>query len=207
MTDTAIRPSAAPVAATTANIMAKSGLVVLLTVALLFPELGHMRDKAAELRAIGYPLASFVLPVGWWLHWRDRVSFPWLPDLLVTMTCFTDILGNRMNLYETVVWFDDWMHVMNVGLLASAVVLLTLPPTASLLRTVELSVAFGATAGIAWEVAEFLAFISRFPGHAEAYADTLADLVLGLVGALVAAVVVHWWRRSRQSDEAVRARG
>ena len=35
---------------------------------------------------------------------------PWLPDLLITITCFTDILGNRMDLYDTVVWFDDWMH-------------------------------------------------------------------------------------------------
>ena len=79
------------------------------------------------MRAVGYPLvvlhgALRVVDV-----WRERMSFPWLPDLLVTITCFTDILGNRMDLYDTVVWFDDWMHFMNTGLLAAAFILLTLP--------------------------------------------------------------------------------
>ena len=65
--------------------------------------------------------------------------FPWLPDLLITITCFTDVLGNRMDLYDTVVWFDDWMHVMNTGLLAAAVVWLTLPRDAGLGRVLDLS--------------------------------------------------------------------
>jgi hypothetical protein len=38
-----------------------------------------------------------------------------VPDLLITLTCFTDIMGNRMDLYDTVVWFDDWMHFSTPG--------------------------------------------------------------------------------------------
>lgn len=46
-----------------------------------------MRDKAAGLRAV----VSFALPVVWRVQWRDRVASPWLPGLLVTLTCFAFI--------------------------------------------------------------------------------------------------------------------
>jgi hypothetical protein len=185
-----------PSVARVANVLAKSALVLLLVLAMLYPESGNMRDKAAGLRAVIYPLLSFALPVIWWLHWRERVSFPWLPDLMVTVTCFTDILGNRMDLYDTVVWFDDWMHFMNNGLLAAAVLLLTMHRSASLGRLMERSLAFGATAAIAWEIGEYFAFISRSTEREFAYADTLGDLGLGTLGAVVAAGVVHQlWSR------------
>jgi hypothetical protein len=96
-------------------------LVLLLALALVYPELGNMREKAAGLRAVAYPMLAFTVPAVWYVSWRDRASFPWLADLLVTITCFTDVLGNRMDVYDSVVWFDDWMHFMNTGLVAGAV--------------------------------------------------------------------------------------
>lgn len=180
-----------PSAARAASISAKAALILFLVLALLYPESGHLRDKAAGLRAVGYPMVSFTVPVLWWVFWRDRVSFPWVADLMVTLTCFTDVLGNRMNLYDTVVWFDDWMHFMNTGLLAAAVLLLTLPHSESLARHVERALAFGASAAIVWEIAEYFAFISGSSERHFAYADTLGDLGLGTLGALMAAVVVH----------------
>ena len=185
-----------PLAARAASISAKAALVFLLILALLDPDSGHMQDKAAGLRAVGYPLLSFTVPALWWLFWKDRVSFPWLADLMVTLTCFTDVFGNRMNLYDTVVWFDDWMHFMNNGLLVAAVLLLTMHRTSSLPSVVERSLAFGATAAITWEIAEYFAFISGSSERRFAYADTLGDLGLGTCGALMAAVVVHrMWQR------------
>lgn len=198
MTQAAIELSATPTVAKTANVFAKAALVLLLVLALLYPDQGNLRDKAAGMRAVGYPLISFTVPLLWWTLWRDRISFPWLPDLLITITCFTDVLGNRMDLYDTVVWFDDWMHVMNTGLLAAAFVWLTLPRDVGFGRVLERSLAFGATAAIAWEVAEFFAFISGSTEREFAYADTLGDLSLGTAGAVVAAVAVHRvWRRDR----------
>ena len=198
MTQAAIELSATPTVAKTANVFAKGALVLLLVLALLYPDQGNLRDKAAGMRAVGYPLISFTVPLLWWTLWRDRISFPWLPDLLITITCFTDVLGNRMDLYDTVVWFDDWMHVMNTGLLAAAFVWLTLPRDVGFGRVLERSLAFGATAAIAWEVAEFFAFISGSTEREFAYADTLGDLSLGTAGAVVAAVAVHRvWRRDR----------
>lgn len=197
MSDIAVSVEPTPSVVRVANVLSKAALLLLLVLAMLYPESGNMRDKAAGLRAVVYPMLSFALPVVWWLQWRDRVSFPWLSDLLVTLTCFTDILGNRMDLYDTVVWFDDWMHFMNNGLLAAAVLLLTMDRSASLGRLMERSLAFGATAAIAWEIGEYFAFISRSTEREFAYADTLGDLGLGTLGAVVAAGVIHHlWSRA-----------
>jgi hypothetical protein len=137
------------------------------------------------------------VPVLWWVLWKERFAFPWLADLLVTLTCFTDVLGNRMDLYDSVVWFDDWMHFMNTGLLVTAVLLLTMDRTASRSRLLERGLAFGATAAISWELAEYGAFLSTSTEKRFAYEDTLGDLFLGLLGAVVAALAVHGvrWRR------------
>lgn len=204
MNDVTIRYPVTPAWAKTANVTAKLALVLLLVLALLYPDQGNLRDKAAGLRAVGYPLASFTVPFLWWALRRDQMSFPWVADLLITLTCFTDVLGNRMDLYDSVVWFDDWMHFLNTGLLAVAVILLTLAPGKSLSSTVERALAFGATSAIAWELAEYVAFISRSSERDFAYGDTLADLALGTLGAVAGAVAVYRLRqRGRLLDPPV----
>lgn len=192
-----------PTVVRTADGAAKGLLLLLLALAVVDPDGSHLRDKAAEARAIGYPLLSFTVPAIWLLFWKDRASFPWLADLLVTLTCFTDILGNRMDLYDTVVWFDDLMHFANTGLIAAAVILLTLHRSAPRYRVVERALAVGATAAITWEIAEYFAFISGGAEHAFAYEDTLGDLGLGVLGSLTAALVIHHlWRRGQLREAA-----
>lgn len=187
-----------PTALRAANISAKAALVLLLVLAMLYPEASNLREKGAEVRAVGYPLVSFIVPMLWWAFWKDRATYPWLADFLITLTCFTDVLGNRMDFYDSIEWFDDWMHLMNNALLVSAVLLLTLPRSASLGRTLERALAFGATAAIAWEVAEYYSFISRSTERRFAYADTLSDLSLGTLGSVAAALVVHrLWQQRR----------
>ncbi|MDT0202217.1 hypothetical protein [Nocardioides sp. AE5] len=184
-----------PAAVRIVDIAAKGILVFMLLMAVIDPVGSNLQNKAAEARAIGYPLLSFTIPVLWLLFWKDRASFPWVPDLLVTISCFSDILGNRMDLYDQIWWFDNWMHFQNTGILAAAVVLLTMHHTTSRGRVVERALAFGATAAIAWEIAEYFAFIS---GHSErqfAYTDTLSDLWWGVLGSVVMALVIHsLWR-------------
>lgn len=198
MTELAVVRHPIPTLVRTLDVSAKFLLVLLLGLALAYPDLGHMQDKAAGLRAVAYPMLAFTVPVIWYLYWRERASFPWVADLLVTITCFTDTLGNRMNLYDTIVWFDDWMHFMNTGLLAAAVILLTLHRTSTLGTTVERALAFGVTAAVAWELAEYFAFISKSAERHSAYTDTLGDLALGTLGAVLAAVVIHTsWRNGR----------
>ena len=163
----------------------------MLALALVEPELSNMADKAAGLRAVFYPALAFALPVVWYGFLRERVSFPWLADLLVTITCFSDILGNQLDLYDTVWWFDDWMHFMNVGLLAAAWMLLTINGSTRFTSRLERSLALGMTAAVWWEVAEYAAFVAGSSERRTAYEDTLADLALGCVGAVTAAYVLH----------------
>lgn len=185
------------------DIAAKAALLLLLAVAFIDPDLGNMRDKGAGARAIAYPLLSFTVPVIWSVFWKDRASFPWLADLMVTVTCFSDILGNRMDLYDTVVWFDDWMHFFNTGVLTAAVILLTMHHTSTLGATIERALAVGATGAVVWELAEYAAFLSKSWERKAAYVDTLGDLTLGILGAVVAALVVHaMWKRGRLRDAA-----
>ena len=68
------------------DLTAKAGLLALLAIALLFPDLGHMRGKAAGLRAVTYPMLAFSVPALWYVFWRDLASLPWVADLLVTLT-------------------------------------------------------------------------------------------------------------------------
>lgn len=195
MTDAVASRDETPGIVRTLDVAAKAGLLLLLWVAITYPDLGHLRGKGAMARAIGYPLLAFALPLAWTAWWRGRASYPWLADLLVTLTCFSDVLGNRLNLYDTIRWFDDLMHLLNTGILAAAFVLLTLPRTAGLGETIERALAFGVTAAVAWEVAEYIAFLRIAGKHIEAYADTLGDLTLGTIGVLIAAVVVHALRK------------
>lgn len=186
-----------------ADVTAKLMLVWLLVGALIDPDTANLRDKAAEARAVGYPLLAFTVPAIWLLWWKERASFPWLADLMVTITCFSDVLGNRMDLYDTVVWFDDWMHFMNTGLLAGAVILLTLHRSTPPLRTVERALAVGATSAIVWELAEYVAFIRGGTERQFAYTDTLGDLALGTLGSVVAALVISGlWRGGRLLETA-----
>lgn len=185
------------------DLFAKGGLLMLLVIATLNPELGNLEGKGANARTVGYSLLAFTVPAVWYVVWRERASFPWVADLLVTVTCFTDTLGNRMNLYDAVVWFDDWMHFMNTGLLAAAFLLLTLHHGATLGRTIERALAFGVTAALGWEIAEYFAFVSRSSERAGAYDDTLGDLALGTVGTVLAATVVHaMWQQGRLRETA-----
>ena len=203
MTDVAVTPRPTTGLVRGLNVTAKAGLLLLLLSTLLHPDLGNMRDKAAWLRAVVYPLLAFTIPALWFALWRDRTPFPWVADLLVTLTCFSDILGNRLDLYDAIVWFDDWMHFANTGLIAAAVLLLTLPTTASLAACLERALAFGVTAAVGWEIAEYFAFLSRSSELPNAYADTLGDLAVGTLGAVAAAVAIHALRqRGRLSQEA-----
>ena len=182
-----------------ADLAAKAALAVFLVLAILDPDWGNMAGKAPVARAVTYPLWSLTVPALWILAGGHRQPFPWVPDTLVTIACFTDILGNRLDLYDQLVWFDDWVHFMNVAVLSAALLLLTTHERTPGVCLLERSLAFGTSAALAWEFYEFLTFVTRSPEGDTAYADTLGDLALGWGGAAAAAAavaVVHARERS-----------
>lgn len=176
------------------DVLAKALLALFLALVVIDPTWGNLEGKAPVARALTYPALAFAIPL-WHAFGARKRPYPWTADLLLTLTGFSDVLGNRLDLYDQVTWFDDWMHFMNVGLIAGAVLLLTVPVTAGLLPHAERALAAGMTAALAWELFEFRSFVTRSDEYQWAYADTLGDLALGWLGAAFAAAWVHASRR------------
>lgn len=176
------------------DVLGKALLVAFLVVVLLDPEWGNLEGKAPTARALTYPLLAFAVPL-WWQVRRPARAYPWLADLLLTLAAFSDILGNRLDLYDKVAWFDDVMHVAVITCISAALVLLTLHRTSSAVAVLERSVSLGMTAALAWELFELVSFVTRSAELPSAYADTLGDLLAGWVGTVLAALLVHHaWR-------------
>ena len=96
------------------------------------------------LRAVLYPWVAAVVPLLWWRFARER-PYPWLADLFVTLVGFTDILGNRLDLYDAVAWFDDWAHFFNGAVAVSAALLLTTHRDTAFVLMLERALALGLT--------------------------------------------------------------
>ena len=162
----------------------------LLAWAVLSPDLPQFQGKAFTGRAIAYPVALLALPILWWLLARRRIPFPVVSDILIGLPFLIDVLGNALNLYDTVDWWDDLNHLLNWALHTAAIALLLrhgvwTPPT-----RVALAFCWAVTTAVLWELAEYVTFVPNSPEAATAYADTLLDLALGMLGGLIAAILV-----------------
>jgi hypothetical protein len=188
-----LHPGAAPRLVMAADVAAKLLLLASLVLVVVDPSWGNLEGKAPLARALIYPMWALVVPVLWVVRRRPG-PFPWVADLLLTAMCFSDILGNRLDLYDSVSWFDDWMHVMNSALVSAAVLVLTPRPGERRQDLVSRAVAYGLTASLAWELWEYQAFLTRSGEVVNAYADTLGDLGAGWLGAVAAAMAVGLWR-------------
>lgn len=197
----ASRPPGPPLVVAVLDVLGKGVLLTSLVVVLVDPAWGNLEGKAPTARALTYPLIAFAVPL-WWHLRRPARPYPWLADLLLTVVAFSDILGNRLDLYDQVTWFDDVMHVAAVTCVAAALVLLTMHRTTSAVAVLERSVALGMTAALAWELFELVAFVTRSAELPSAYADTLGDLLAGWCGTVLAALLVHHAWREHLPDPA-----
>ncbi|MFF0339589.1 hypothetical protein [Kribbella sp. NPDC004875] len=183
-----------------AAVAAKLLLLGLLLSALIWPDLSGMKGKASTARLIVYPIGAMVLPLWWWAYGRTRStlhrSFPWHADLLMTLPWLIDLIGNRLNLFDTVGWWDDAMHFVLWTFLTCGVLLAFAPRDLSRALTAFVALGFGATAAVVWELGEYVAFVRDSPELQTAYTDTLGDLALGTLGACVAGLIVYQARRS-----------
>lgn len=190
----ALRHDTSPLIATTAITLKLLVVLAMLNVA-VDPEWAHLDGKAPLARAVLFPLAVLALPA-FWTTTRRHAPYPWTSDLLITVTCFADVLGNRLDLYDAVAWFDDGMHLLNAALVSAAFVLGILRRPAPVLVIVNATLAAGLSASLGWELFEYTTFLTRSTEWTTAYSDTIGDLALGWLGSAAAAVVVILaWRR------------
>ena len=174
------------------DLAVKGLLLGLLLLAVVQPDLPQFEGKAMGGRALTYPIAVLVVPVAWWLVRRRRgrpVAYPYALDVLVTLPFLIDTVGNALDLYDSIDWWDDLNHFVNWGLLTAGFGQLLLRLRLTPAVVFGLCVGFGAATAILWEIGEYFAFIRNSDELETAYTDTLGDLALGLSGSVVAAVV------------------
>ena len=188
------------------DVAIKVATVAVLLIAVARPDLPQFAGKAFQGRAVAYPFAMLVVPVGWWLLGRPRgIAFPVVADILLGLPFLIDVLGNATNLYDSVDWWDDANHLVNWFIhTAGIAILLRLGPWGRWTR-VGLAIAWAAGTAILWEIAEYVLFVRQSPELATAYSDTIGDLALGLVGGTIAAVVVSSVGRQRPVERQARA--
>jgi hypothetical protein len=172
------------------DLAVKVATVGLLAWAVLNPELPQFTGKAFTGRALVYPAALALLPLGWWLIGRSRIAYPVAADILFGLPFLIDVVGNALDLYDTVGWWDDVNHLVNWALHTSAVTLLVRVGAWGYRTRVALAFCWAVTSAVLWEFAEYVTFVPDSPEAASAYGDTLLDLGLGMIGGGIAAILV-----------------
>jgi hypothetical protein len=173
------------------NIAAKLLLVGLLMHAMTNLELDRYAGKAMTARAALYPISIVIIPFVWWLRGR-RPPYPHLADIFLASPFIIDVAGNALDLYNSVVWFDDVAHTVTFMLLVLSVGSLILRLDLEPWITTGLSIGFGAVAHILWEIIEFVAMWIGSPGLQLTYEDTIGDLAMSLCGTVIAGLITGW---------------
>jgi hypothetical protein len=166
--------------------------VLQLAIGAFVPGLQQFEGKAFGARLLAYPAMMLVVPlVWWWLHRARPRQVPWGAFALVMAPFLVDVTGNTLDLYDTVVWWDDANHFVNWALLCSGLGLLVLGAIDRPWARVLLVTGVGAVLAIAWELGEWYTFIRHGTELDTAYQDTLGDEALGTLGALMAGVLLR----------------
>jgi hypothetical protein len=134
-----------------------------LAVGALAPGLPQFDGKGFGARLVRYPVMMLLLPGLWWLraHRREpQPDPPWAAFALTMSPFLVDVAGNTLDIYDTIVWWDDANHFLNWFLLCLGLGLLIRragvgPPWALGVLVTGL----GATLAIVWELGEWLTFI------------------------------------------------
>ena len=157
--------------------------------------LEQFADKGFGARLVAYPVLMLVVPLLWLVRRRQTkrpvADVPWAAFALVMAPFLVDVTGNTLNLYDSLVWWDDANHFVNWALLCGGLGLLlarvSWSPQWALPITV---VALGSVLALSWELGEWYTFIRHGTEIQTAYEDTLADQTLGTLGAVVAGLLV-----------------
>jgi hypothetical protein len=181
------------------DLAVKLSLVILLAFG-AFSGLERFAGKAFGWRLVGYSAAALLVPALWVARGR-RGRYPFLADTLFVLPFLVDTIGNALDLYDTIDWWDDANHFVNWALLSGAAAVVLARIGIGRRELFALVVGFGGVTAILWEIGEYFAFIRNSPELATAYTDTLGDLALGLSGStMTAAIAVLTLRHTRRVE-------
>ena len=166
-----------------------------------FSGLEQFEGKAFGWRLLAYPLATLVVPVGWWLA-GQRPPYPYGADILITLPFLVDVTGNALDLYDSISWWDDFNHFLNWALLTGGVAALCCGRGSAALELAALAIGFGAVAAILWEFAEYFAFIRGSTRRRPPTRTRSGTCSLGLLGSTLPRSSPAVVRRPGPSDDA-----
>jgi hypothetical protein len=179
----------------------KLALVALLAFG-AFSGLERFAGKAFGWRLGGYSVAALLVPAIWVARGR-RPPFPYAVDILFVLPFLIDTIGNALDLYDTIDWWDDANHFVNWALVTGAVAAALARTQVSRAELFAIVVGFGGVTAILWEIGEYFAFIRNSSELSTAYTDTLGDLALGLSGSTLTGMlaVLLASRRARHARQ------
>jgi hypothetical protein len=179
------------------NVAAKLLLAGLLIFSLVASDLPQFAGKAMTARALTYPWSALLVPAVWWLRGRPS-PYPHLVDALIVLPFLIDVAGNAANLYNTTRYFDDIAHFVNWALLVTAFGAIVASLPLGRLNAAALTLGFGTTANVLWEIAEYIVMRLGSSGLQLTYEDTIGDLALSFCGTLVGVLLTAalLWGRS-----------
>jgi hypothetical protein len=183
------------------DLLVKLSLVALLAFG-AFSGLERFAGKAFSWRLAGYSIAALLVPAVWVARGR-RTPYPYLADMLFVLPFLIDTIGNALDLYDTIDWWDDANHFVNWALVTGAVAAALARTHVNRAELFAIVVGFGGVTAILWEIGEYFAFIRNSSELATAYTDTLGDLSLGLSGSTLtgAIAVLVASRRKRHAGQ------
>lgn len=170
------------------DLVAKTCVLGLALYPLLDPTSSHFTGKAMGFRAAVYPLATLVIPALWVAHRRPR-PYPYLADTAFAIPFAFDAAGNVFGLFA-ISGFDVLPHSIGWLLISLAFGLAVAPHTDRRSIAAGLTIGFGATVDILWEIGEFAMLKSGSSGLQLTYENTIQDLAMSLMGAVVGGILV-----------------
>lgn len=94
------------------NIIVKVVLLLAVAYMFLFPDQPQFEAKSLTLRAVFYPLFSFIIAAFYFFK-KLKGPYPHFFDFLWSFTFTLDIVGNDLGLYNSFAKFDDLVHFIN----------------------------------------------------------------------------------------------
>ena len=167
--------------------------VAQLAVATFVPGIERFADKAFGARLAAYPLMMLLVPAIWWVVVKRRrpdAEPPYVAFALIMLGFLVDTTGNSLDLYDTVVWWDDSNHFVNWFFLLTGLGLIIARELRPRWAQVLLIAGLGCLLALGWELGEWYTFIRHGTELDTAYEDTLADMTLGSIGGFLGALVV-----------------
>ena len=77
-----------------------------------FSGLQQFEGKAFVWRLATYPIAALIIPVIWAVGCR-KLGYLYAADILLTLPFLIDTVGNALDFYDAIEWWDDANHLVN----------------------------------------------------------------------------------------------